>query len=193
MLSESELAIATDSNIILTKLAIMNKAAMLFKEQMPFIDKEFATIVNEYFIKIAAPKVTKGENYKSLPYIIFDYPAIFSKKNIFALRTMFWWGNFISITLHVCGEYKRHFEKTIIKNLVQNNEDIFICINENQWQHNFDNNNYILFSALSQEQKESISQKDFIKIALIYKLHHWNMMQQLLPCGYKKIREVLKA
>ena len=32
-------------------------------------------------------------------------PAVFSKENIFAIRTMFWWGNFFSISLHVSGKY----------------------------------------------------------------------------------------
>ena len=51
----------------------------------------------------STPKIAKGENYLQLPYVLLDYPRCFDKENIFAIRTMFWWGNFFSITLHLSG------------------------------------------------------------------------------------------
>ena len=99
MLSAGELAMANDKDFILTKQAVISKAAALFNEQIPVISLNFREVVStEGTLISAVPKISKGENYNGFPYVIMDYPATFSKENIFALRTMFWWGNFISIT-----------------------------------------------------------------------------------------------
>ena len=62
----------------------------------------------------SSPKISKGENYKGLPWLVLDYPRYFNKEDIFAIRTLFWWGNFFSITLHISGKYKMRYEKKII-------------------------------------------------------------------------------
>jgi len=62
---------------------------------------------------------------------------------------------------------------------------------ENEWQHHFEADNYILFSLLTAEQKKMIAEKNFLKISLKYELHHWNMMQSILPNGYKAIADLI--
>jgi hypothetical protein len=188
-LSDGELSVAINKDIILTKRAIIQTASSLFNNfvpQLAFIFKNTLSPFEE--LAKAMPKITKGENYNDLPYIILDYPAVFQKENIFAIRTMFWWGNFISVTLHLSGKYKSYFEETIFKNV---DFDFFLCVNETQWQHHFEENNYKKYSALAEDEIIIIKQKSFIKIALKYELHHWNMMQSLLPEGFKKLNMLL--
>jgi hypothetical protein len=192
-LSDGQLAIATDKNIILTKREVIETAAALFNSLIPIINESFCnTISHIEKLSSAIPKITKGENYNGFPYVILDYPAVFEKENIFALRTMFWWGNFISITLHLSGKYKKSFEKIILKNL-KNKNDFFIAIAESEWQHNFKEDNYKKASAINDGEMKIIQQNNFIKVALKYELHHWNMMQSILPEGYKKINELMLA
>ena len=190
-LSCGELALAMDKNIILTKKIIIEKVYALFSEMAIAANIVFAPSLNSFeFISKSIPKIYKGENYKSFPYVLMDYPATFKKENIFAVRTMFWWGNFISITLHISGKYKTVFEKNILN---ANKNDFFICVNENEWQHHFEDDNYKLLDALSAEEKDIVKEKNFIKIALKYELHHWNMMQYILPEGYKKLEKLLAS
>lgn len=188
-LSTGELALATDKNIILTKKIIIEKAYNLFNEMAKMSNIIFAPNLQSYeAMQKAIPKIYKGENYNSYPYVLMDYPSCFENKNIFTVRTMFWWGNFISITLHLSGKYKTVFEKNILNS---KEADFFICINENQWQHHFEEDNYKQLQTLSNLEMKNLQQKSFIKAALKYELHHWNMMQQILPEGYKKINELL--
>ena len=49
-------------------------------------------------------KISRGENYRGLPYLILDYPAYFSQKDIFAFRTMFWWGHFFQCRTTSTGD-----------------------------------------------------------------------------------------
>lgn len=190
-LSAGQLAIASDANLILTKRAIMETASALFSSQVPSLNELFTILLSGFQdIHSCIPKITKGENYNGFPYVIMDYPAAFEKENIFALRTMFWWGNFISITLHLSGKYKLAFEQNILK---QNQplKDFYIAVADTEWQHHFQEDNYVPFSKITEEGLEKIRQRNFLKIALKYELHHWNMMQTLLPEGYKIIKGIL--
>jgi hypothetical protein len=190
-LSDGQLAMAVDKNIILTKRAVMETAATLFNSLIASINENFgSTILNVDNLSSSLPKITKGENYNGFPYVILDYPSTFTKENIFAIRTMFCWGNFISITLHLSGKYKKHFEENIFIRIKQEG-DFFICVAENQWQHHFEETNYKNVSKITQTEMSTLQQKDFLKVALKYKLHHWNMMQSILPEGYKKINKLL--
>ena len=187
MLSAGELATANDKDFILTKQAIISKAAALFNEQIPIISLHVGAVIStEETLISAVPKISKGENYNGFPYVIMDYPATFSKENIFALRTMFWWGNFISITLHLKGTYKKKYAAKILANL-KNENDFYISVGEDEWQHHFGDENFKKISSMTKDLKILIESRNVFKIALKYELHNWNMMQSVLPEGYKKI------
>ena len=193
MLSVGELAMAKYKDFILTKQAIIEKAATLFNEQIPIISLNFKAVVStEKTLISAVPKISKGENYNGFPYVIMDYPATFSKENIFALRTMFWWGNFISITLHLKGTFKKMYAAKILANLKNENE-FYISFGEDEWEHHFEDDNFKKISSLTNDLKIQIESRNFFKIALKYELHHWNMMQSVLPEGYKKILNLFKT
>jgi hypothetical protein len=190
-LSNGQLAMAGDKNIILTKRAVIETAAALFNSLIPTINESFCNAITHIEnISSSIPKITKGENYNYFPYVILDYPAKFEKENIFAIRTMFWWGNFISITLHISGKYKKNFEENIFAR-IKLEEDFCVCVAENEWQHHFEESNYKKISEMNEAEMKAVEQKDFIKVALKYELHHWNMMQLILPEGYKKINKLL--
>src|SRR5688572_33352065 len=109
--SEQEMDLYTDTGIILTKNAILQKLK-IFLEELQLRQKEIIKSYLEGFpsevLKISS-KVSKGENYKGLPWLVLDYPRHFEPGNIFAIRTLFWWGNFFSTTLHLSGRYKNKF------------------------------------------------------------------------------------
>ncbi len=193
MLSVGELAMANDKHIILTKQAIIEKAGALFNEQVPVISNYYREVVMHDTALIAAvPKISKGENYNGLPYVVMDFPATFSKENIFALRTMFWWGNFISITLHLKGSYKNRYASKILKS-ISTDPDLYISVGEDEWQHHFEETNFRKSSSITNDLKLQMEVCSFFKVAVKYELHHWNMMQSVLPDGYKKIVEIISS
>ena len=189
-LSVGELAMANDKNIILTKQAIIAKAAALFNEQIPTLSILFHQIFKDDKKLISSiPKISKGENYNGFPYVIMDYPASFDKENIFALRTMFLWGNFISITLHLKGKYKEMFAADIFKKIAVQ-PAFYVSISDDEWLHDFNENNFIKVKDVPNQFTVKVKERNFFKIALKYELHHWNMMQSVLPEGYQKIKKL---
>lgn len=61
-------------------------------------------------------KLHRGENYEGRPWRAMDYPATFSKQDIFAFRTVLIWGRHISFNLILQGEF---FQQENAKRLIQ--------------------------------------------------------------------------
>jgi len=184
--------LVTNADWILTKNTIIEKAKNLFGELQEMMTEDLGRVLTHNYTKVP-PKISKGENYRGLPYLILDYPRLFEKENIFAIRTMFWWGNFFSITLHMAGSYKKQDEEKCIQAYpVFRDNDFFICINKEQWEHHFDPSNYALVKNLSQmEWKKIISENSFIKIANKHPLHHWNDAVNKLAVDFKVLTDVI--
>ena len=141
--SDYEIGLVTDARVLLTKNEIIRKVSQFFggiaeayKEEISKKDISFKHLIN--------PKISKGENYLGLPYIMLDFPREFGKSDIFAIRSFFWWGNFFSITLHLSGSYLRQnlpgVKSAINKKIFS---DWFIAIGKSQWDHHFEKDNYM--------------------------------------------------
>ena len=192
-LSKVEKELIENKEWILTKHTIINKVYKLFGE-LNEIYKQVAAKEEAFseLFKNAGGKISKGENYEGLPYVMLDYPALFSKENIFAIRTLFWWGNFFSITLHVSGEkytLKGDFSKLL--NYLQEN-DFFVCVNEKEWHHSFELSNYVRAKGLDQKKLEQISGKHFFKISKNIELNKWNEAPQFLEKSFREIAGFIK-
>jgi len=196
ILSHGEMELVTNTDWILTKRIIIDKVNVLFgalaasMQQMILAEqKAFPPAV-----VLSTPKIAKGENYRQLPYVLLDYPRCFEKENVFAVRTMFWWGNFFSCTLHLSGEYKLQFKQALLNNITAlKKNDLYICINKNEWEHHFEAGNYIALSELStQEINTIINQQQFIKLAAKFSLHQCNEMDVLLEKCFSAIVQLLK-
>ncbi len=196
MLSDEEQQLVHNSGWILTKRIIMDKVSGLLgnvaESQQLFIEKEKGWL-SEAVIR-SSPKIAKGENYLQLPYMLLDHPRCFDGQNIFAVRTMFWWGNFFSITLHLSGTYKEMFQQKIIENLLHKKPGLFICIHESQWHHHFEADNYMAVNQLSENELTGIIyKKQFIKLAVKFSLQQWSEINVLLDRSFAELVELLKT
>ena len=191
-LSDKERSILMDTDWILLKQSIIQKVYELFSNASMTINSLFEINNLDKSLIIKDPKIYKGENYNQFPYVMLDYPRLFGKKDVFAMRTMFWWGNFFSITIHLSGEYKSLINIPQLTDQIKLQNQLYICVNENQWEHHFDEDNYHLLTSLSEEELlRHINEKDFIKIAIKFDLENWDLIPDLLEGGYKLMAELL--
>jgi hypothetical protein len=196
-LSQKETELITNAEFILTKNAILEKVKQLLAElqekQQSFLQHP-QLFLEEDEINLSS-KISKGENYKGLPYLILDYPRIFSASNTFAVRTMFWWGHSFSTTLHLSGNYKKRFEEKIITSLPSLiSKGFFYCVNESPWEHDFETSNYLPLTAINKTSVEkSIRDKPFIKLAIKIPLHQWDDAPDLLFTYFREIIEMLAS
>ncbi len=192
-LSDKERSLIKNVEWILTKQVIIQKVYDLFADNIDAIQAAFMdTSSLPENVRQSVPKIYKGENYLQLPYVILDYPRCFEKENIFAVRTMFWWGNFFSITPHLSGIYKQLVKEHLYDTTLSALDDLFIGVNENQWQHHFEEDNFFPLSQMDPQQRISLFEKNnFIKLAMKFSLDQWDEIPALLNEGYKRIAGIL--
>ncbi|MES1219171.1 MAG: hypothetical protein ABUT20_26940 [Bacteroidota bacterium] len=174
-LSEEELQLLQNAEWVLTKNKIISKVYDLFG----MVAEQMQTIIQSEplpeGIAAGTPKISRGENYNGLPYVMLDYPRVFGKEDIFAIRSFFWWGNYFSITLHLKGAYKRMFVDVIQKKvpLLATNH-FFISIADDEWKHEIDEHAYMLLQNVSTDDiRRLLHRHDHLKISSMISFAEW--------------------
>jgi len=190
-LSPAELELVRQPDWILTKNRVLQKTRSLLEQvwqaQHEYLQTRPANLPAEIFTRPG--KISRGENYKGLPYLVLDHPRFFGKENVFAIRTFFWWGNFFSTTLHCSGIFKTSFEKKAFQLYDRIAADgIYACIHAEEWEHHFENDNYRPVAAMQVSEWTSlVNEKPFIKLAQKFSLDDWEAMPQQLMESWRRL------
>jgi hypothetical protein len=194
-LSPDELNLVTNAGVILTKNAIIEKSYQLFGDLSMWMQVELKPLSKElHDALVIPPKISRGENYLGLPYVILDYPRYFRPHDIFAIRTMFWWGNFISMTLHLKGNFREHYHQRIVGKYEQiSAEGFYAGIGEDEWDHHFGEDNFMAVNMIDMDEWLALYEaRSFTKLSLKFPLEQWNDMPYLLTGAFQKILSILK-
>jgi hypothetical protein len=83
-LSQTEMELVTNADLILTKNLILKKVKWLLENLLVKQQEYVALHAAGLPVKVSgsSPKISKGENYKGLPYLILDYPRLFEQENL---------------------------------------------------------------------------------------------------------------
>jgi hypothetical protein len=191
-LSPAEIELMQNAQIILTKNRVLEKIKGLLEDvqekQIHFMEgsKNASPIFN------VPPKISRGENYSGLPYLILDYPRRASANEFFFIRTMFWWGNFFSCTLHLAGDSKQYYKK-YIQEAYRSLQEHLISSTDNPWVHDLTEAHYCKISAMNSKQfAENCERFDHIKIARKHELAEWEKASPLLYEDWKFFLSVCK-
>ena len=192
--SSKELELAANTDWILTKNQIVRKVIDHFAEIAGLYQSAVARSPTRFPEKILTLpyKISKGENYLGLPWVMLDYPRLFEKENIFAIRTLFWWGNFFSITLHLSGSWKKVLESSIIRNLDILRQNYFsLSINPDPWVHHFSENNYCYLPDTDNRNAiEVIKSLSHIKLARNYPVRQPEALREGLEKEFKLLLKI---
>ncbi|MGZ3852665.1 MAG: hypothetical protein ACXVBJ_03460 [Flavisolibacter sp.] len=176
-LSTAETELMQNAEIILTKNRVLEKIKTLLEEvqqkQTGLVEKYGS--INKSGIFNIPPKISRGDNYLGLPYLILDYPRHSTQNSFFFIRTMFWWGNFFSCTLHVAKESKQNCERNIVDSYSPL-KDYFIAVRDDEWVHHLQESDYRKIESFTQDEFDAACKGlDFIKIAYKHPLTEWQM------------------
>lgn len=185
--SEQESSIVKDAELILTKNRIIVKLQQVFGGVAASFQEDF----NQGRWQLPAevlqipPKVSKGEQYRGLPYVMLDYPRFFSKEDVLAVRTFFWWGHHCSVTVHLKGIYLQKYLPFLLQNLKKGKLNGFrICTDGDEWNHNVEE--YKPTDAF-----ELLNNPLFLKIGKALPLENWPEMEANLIQLGKELLEAL--
>lgn len=168
-ITSTELQTIHNKKFFLVKESVSKKIDRLLSvvrdEIKSVIEKE--KIIFPKTVDMRMGKIFRGENYLGLPYLVLDYPKHFSKESVFAFRTMFWWGNFFSFTLHLQGKALDENRNRLVNNQKSfRKKDIYICMNKSPWQYFYSKGNYVRIDKFSESDlKHIFITKEFIKLS----------------------------
>lgn len=195
-LSAKELELVCNGDWILTKNNIISKVYQMFGElahgMQTLIGVEGASLPEE--AKLGKPKISRGENYRGLPYVMLDYPRHFTKESTLAVRTMFWWGNFFSISLQVSGNpAERMMARLTAAFPYLQKLDYWLCINADPWEHHFEADNYVPVMHFTQHEFDTrVTTAKFIKVAKKIPLDQWEGATKFLEECFAEMVSLLQ-
>lgn len=139
-------------------------------------------------------KIFRGENYRLLPYVVLDYPRQFGKESVFAFRSMFWWGNGFSFTLHIQGEALIMFNDRLHSNLYQlTGKGFYVCINTTPWEYHYGTDNYIpLEEYIAKSQKYKARSNDFFKLSRRLTLQQYSLVPEFGKETWELLKKILE-
>lgn len=190
-LSPSEQSLVENREWLLTKHKIIGKVYEMFGNLIVnyvSILSEYPELFPEEVIQIS-PKIYKGEMYRQLPYVMLDLPRFFHKKNVFAIRSFFWWGNSFSIHLVLGGIYKERFQNAIQKNIKEGRLiQWYSGVQEEPWQHHFEEDNY-----LPVDGNTNIQMGNYLKLGIHLPLNEWNNAPEFFGRSYRELMKAMKS
>ena len=190
-LSAKELELVCNTEWILTKHVIINKVYQLFGElalEMKAHLEKDRVVLPPDIMSINA-KISRGENYRGLPYVMLDYPRNFSKDATLSIRTLFWWGNFFSINLQLSGIFKENVVANFITNYAYlARHQYWVCVQADPWQHHFEGDNYVEISQVTAARFALILNREpFLKIAKKISLVEWDTVPTFIEDHFKEM------
>lgn len=176
-LSDKELELVCNAGWILTKHAVIQKVYDLFGE-IAQQQNEILRLHRDHLPAVVftnPPKISRGENYRLLPYVMLDYPRYFAKEETAAIRTFFWWGNFFSVSIQVAGIVKEKLQPLWFRKFEWlQSMGYYVCVHDEPWEHHFDTGNFVPLNAVEKDDFCRILQeKSFIKLSKKIPLQRW--------------------
>lgn len=152
--TEEESAVLRNHTFLPLKHQATDKVISLMSAVREAIDEVWQEQGHQWAIPCTQDdvKISRGENYRQLPYVILDYPRKFSRDDVFAFRSMFWWGQLFSYTLHLQGRSLQAYRQRLIEQLPHRKHqlpDVYLCVGETPWQYHYGADNYRLLSDCS--------------------------------------------
>ena len=135
-----------------------------------------------------SPKISKGENYQGLPYVMLDYPRLFGREDVLAIRTFFWWGHSFSVTIHLKGTYRDRYLPVLQQRWAELAAAGFhVGISEDEWRHEHIPETY---RPIVSAEELSVS-SSFLKLSAACGLDRWEEAHEVLLGLFRVLVNVL--
>lgn len=186
-LSSAEAELVQNAELILTKNRVLEKTKFLLEDVQ---DKQLALTAKDTELTRVPPKISRGENYMGLPWLILDYPRFSSGNDLFFIRSMFWWGNFFSSTLQVAGRFGA-VQSGSLAAARDRLISYYIGVGEDPWAHHFGSENYRPIGSIPAGSfRDRCFSAQHLKIAKHWPLADWEQAPFHLFESWKLLMEL---
>jgi hypothetical protein len=179
VLSPAELALAANPEVILTKNAVIDKVYSLFGGLASQYSQALVPdLLRREGIFDANAKISRGEKYEGMPWVMLDYPRAFNHAmGCLAIRTFFWWGHGFSIKSQFAGEWAYKAELSIKSNAG------FL----DTWQVGWTNDPWNL--KIPNDEWVPVGQNEpayqWLIAARCYRVDQWEIIDEIFPAAFQ--------
>jgi len=103
-------------------------------------------------VDVIGGKISQGENYLGCPWVMLDFPKMFNKDAMFAYRTMFWYGHYLSASFLCSGEAANTFLPKLLSALHLLPHQTYFSLNPDPWFHAIEPESSLLVSTLTNQR-----------------------------------------
>jgi hypothetical protein len=167
---------------ILTKHRLMRKIGEAFGEIAAQLQQSWHSVQAIMPELLAAgPKISTGERYDDMPWIMLDFPRKLTGNNgFFALRTFFWWGHYFSIQWIVSGNYHIHFSQNFKLNplvLPQTDRTWLAGVTADPWNSRLPHENLQTLEDSFLSELPQLNANEFFKLCTWFDLNSFTAME----------------
>jgi hypothetical protein len=186
-LSAEEMRLVRDPAWILTKNSVMGKVIAMFGELSGEIrgggKDRVAPPGRAPSSGRTEPKISRGENYKGLPWVMLDYPREFGREDVYAIRLFFLWGHAFSVTLHLKGVYLTRLLPAILERRAELAAAGFgMGISDDEWAHEH--------TAETYGPLREGAGRSWLKLSARVELEHWDEAPEKLLALHQLLMDV---
>ncbi|MFI5171920.1 MAG: hypothetical protein ACHQFW_05990 [Chitinophagales bacterium] len=148
----AETSLMFNPDVFLLKRQVNQKIYVLF-EQIKIRLKDTSEHKQFSFpdnTDITTGKISQGENYQGCPWIMLDFPRLFTKHEIFAFRTLFWYGHFFTCSILCSGGIAKNKMRSLIGNVkLLHGSEVFFSNHSDAWLHDINDIQFIKVEELA--------------------------------------------
>jgi hypothetical protein len=170
-LTNDEWEVLNDTSFFVHKRAVFSKFDLLFHRFGEIMQKGLKSNVLpvDKYIANKRGRLSRGENYLGLPYMVFDYPRIGGNDELFTFRSMLWWGKYFSFNLVIAGKMLEEMLPCI--EYKKSYREILINRGENLWNHDLQSADYVRLDE--KVLGEVLERKKFLRLGYALPLERW--------------------
>jgi hypothetical protein len=181
-----------NSEFILTKNRIISRIYDLFGALSTSLETCLNVAGPVWVAQISgSPKISRGEQHIGLPWVMLDYPRVFSRETGFlALRTFFWWGHYFTVQWVISGSHLKKinfFEKLREAPKEINGYQLYAGFARNPWDNDIPQEGLLLMGDLL--DGENNYSGNVFKIGLKIPFEQWQQLPEITLELFKMIVE----
>lgn len=190
-----EIGLMSDAGLLLQKKRLLNKLT----GRLAAIEASLRQILTNHEATLPAGtlqkagKISKGENYRDLPYLVLDYPRLFTKDDILNVRLLFWWGHYFSMSLHLAGNTWQAKKQQVCRQAtLLPIGDYFIQTDGSPWENDVAAACFFRVSDKLPAQQQAVLEAPFVKFVTTLPLREAASLESFSIKTFKNFMAILK-
>lgn len=186
--NNEDIEILSDKDFLLKKKVLSDEVIRLFKVISEEIKQELLRSSNPIWSSQFAGKISKGQYYKDLPYIVSDYPRRIDDNGICLFRIIFLWGREFSCNFLATGIVFKNLKNAIENNLMDIDQNAYrYSIEGSPWEHSILDVDLKKLNHLKNDKK--LNTADFIKISRALTINKYESLHEIC---IKMFRDIIR-